>query len=67
MNIRNTVISLLDKGADSAANFMRLLADSAETSGENKKSDNAANGGVLNFRTDKLDDGTDAAGWYGDD
>jgi len=46
---------------------MRLVADSAETSSENQKSDNAAGGGVLNFRTDKLDDGTDPAGWYGND
>ena len=47
--------------------MLRLVADSAETSSENQKSDNAAGGGVLNFRTDKLDDGTDPAGWYGDD
>ena len=46
---------------------MRLLADSAQTSSENKKLDNAANGGVLNFRTDNLDDGTDPVGWYEDD
>ena len=53
--------------ARSVRRIFRYLADSAETSSENKKSDNAAGGGVLNFRTDKLDDGTDPAGWYGDD
>lgn len=53
--------------AKSFRQILRLLADSAKTSCENQKSDNAAGGGVMNFRTDKLDDGTDQAGWYGDD
>ena len=53
--------------AKSIRQILRLVADSAETSSENKKSNNAAGGGVLNFRTDRLDDGTDPAGWYGDD
>ena len=53
--------------ARSVRQILRLVADSAETSSENQKSDNAAGGGILNFRTDKLDDGTDPAGWYGDD
>ena len=41
-----------------------LLASSANTSDMNKSSDNAAGGGVLNYRTGKVDDGTDAVGWY---
>ncbi len=53
--------------ARSVRQILRFVADSVETSSENKKSDNAAGGGVLNFRTDTLDDGTDPAGWYGDD
>ena len=53
--------------ANAVRQILRFVADSADTSGENQKSDNAAGGGVLNFRTDKLDDGTDPAGWYGDD
>ena len=53
--------------ARSVQQILRLVADSAVTSGENEKSDNAAGGGVMNFRTDKLDDGTDPAGWYRDD
>ena len=53
--------------ARSVRQLLRLVADSAETSSENQKSDNAAGGGVMNFRTDKLDDGTDPTGWYGDD
>lgn len=40
-----------------------ILAESAETSPDDATS-NAARGGVLNYRTGKLDDGTDAAGWY---
>lgn len=30
----------------------------------NDASDNAAGGGIFNFRTEKFDDGTDPAGWY---
>jgi len=44
-----------------------LVADSAAFAGANSKSDNAAAGGTFNYRTDALDDGTDPAGWYGDD
>ena len=43
--------------------MLGILAESAETtSGE--ATSNAVRGGVLNYRTGKLDDGTDAAGWY---
>lgn len=30
----------------------------------NDASDNAARGGILNYRTRMFDDGTDAGGWY---
>jgi len=41
-----------------------LLASSAKTSDTDDATNQAARGGVLNYRTGKLDDGTDAAGWY---
>ena len=41
-----------------------LLASSAKTSDTDEATNQAARGGVLNYRTGKLDDGTDAAGWY---
>jgi hypothetical protein len=41
-----------------------LLASSAKTSGANEASANATLGGMLNYRTGKLDDGTDPTGWY---
>lgn len=41
-----------------------LLASSAKTSDTNEASASTARGGVLNYRTGKLDDGTDATGWY---
>lgn len=46
------------------ASLADLLASSAKTSDSNEASANAARGGVLNYRTGKLDDGTDASGWY---
>ncbi len=46
------------------ANLLGLLAESAKVSDTNDATNQAARGGVLNYRTGKLDDGTDAAGWY---
>lgn len=46
------------------ASLVSLLASSAKTSDSNDASANAARGGVLNYRTGKLDDGTDPVGWY---
>lgn len=46
------------------ANVVGLLAASTKTSAKNDASANAARGGVLNYRTGKLDDGTDPVGWY---
>ena len=40
-----------------------ILAESAESTSDEATS-NAARGGILNYRTGKLDDGTDASGWY---
>jgi hypothetical protein len=41
-----------------------FLAYTTKTSNSNEATENAASGGVLNFRTGKLDDGTDPVGWY---
>lgn len=50
-----------------ATALLGLLASSAKTSDTNEATGNAARGGVLNYRTDKLDDGTDPYGWYNND
>ncbi len=47
--------------------LLGFLAASAETSSTNDASENAAEGGVLNYRTGKLDDGRDPVGWYEQD
>jgi hypothetical protein len=41
-----------------------MLASSARTSDPDGTSDVAPSGGVLNYRTGKLDDGMDPIGWY---
>ena len=46
------------------ASIIGLLAESAKTSDTDDATNQAARGGVLNYRTGKPDDGTDAAGWY---
>ena len=46
------------------ARVIGFLAASAQTSNANEATTNAASGGILNYRTGKLDDGTDPAGMY---
>ena len=41
-----------------------LLASGTNDSDQTRASDVAPSGGVLNFRTAQLDDGTDPIGWY---
>ena len=43
---------------------VRFLAGSAQTSPANDELNSSIRGGVLNYRTGKLDDGTDPYGWY---
>ena len=43
--------------------MLDILAESADTESDDAVS-SAVRGGALNYRTGKLDDGTDAAGWY---
>ena len=55
---------LLVKMLASAVGF---LAAAANTSQESDKRFENLRGGVLNYRTGQLDDGTDPYGWYEDD
>ena len=41
-----------------------FLASGTTVHDSNNASNNAARGGVLNYRTMMFDDGTDASGWY---
>lgn len=41
-----------------------ILASSTKSSDKNDTSDVAPSGGVFNYRTTELDDGTDPVGWY---
>jgi hypothetical protein len=41
-----------------------FLASNAQTSPANDELNSSIRGGVLNYRTGKLDDGTDPYGWY---
>jgi len=43
--------------------MLGMLAEAAETESDDAVSW-AVRGGALNYRTGKLDDGTDATGWY---
>lgn len=59
-----TVVVLL---GELLRSVVSLLASGTENSDTNEASDNAARGGVLNYRTGRFDDGTDAGGWYEND
>ena len=49
------------------AGLVTLLAASIKTVDNKIASNIAPSGGVLNYRTGKLDDGTDPVGWYEED
>ena len=46
------------------AHALKLMAASAQTTPANDETNSAIRGGVLNYRSGKLDDGTDPHGWY---
>ncbi len=47
--------------------FLKLATESDNRSGRNGPLEGAFRGGVLNYRTGILDDGTDPYGWYEED
>jgi len=51
----------------STAGLVGLLAGGVGATEREDDSDVAPSGGVLNYRTGKLDDGTDPVGWYEED
>lgn len=67
------VIRIVSTGFHFVVCFLRegmgLLAASAgtEPDDESDLSSSALRGGILNYGTGQLDDGTDPAGWYEDD
>lgn len=46
------------------AGAVGVLASNARTEPANDELSHSVRGGVLNYRTGKLDDGTDPVGWY---
>ncbi|MES9889901.1 MAG: hypothetical protein ABW161_03950 [Candidatus Thiodiazotropha sp.] len=46
------------------ARLAGLLAEGTKVPDTNDATNHAVRGGVLNYRTGKLDDGTDPYGWY---
>ena len=61
-----TIVGAMSKIIMGFVGFVGFLASSADTSEEeeNDVSAGAYRGGTLNYRTGKLDDGTDPYGWY---
>ncbi len=64
--MRHSILSILERAAISARKLIGLLGSSAHHSDEDYSDTIAPSGGVLNYRTGNLDDGTDATGWYED-
>ena len=46
------------------AGLVGILVEGAKVPDTNDATNHAVRGGVLNYRTGKLDDGTDPYGWY---
>ena len=64
VRIFRTVWTVIVALARFMASLVGLLAESIEVPASNDATNHAVRGGVLNYRTGKLDDGTDPYGWY---
>jgi hypothetical protein len=67
MNVDSFVRSFAASAASALRDVLEVFVASAETCSSNQRSDNAARGGRLNYRSGELDDGTDPTGWYSND
>ncbi|MBT3834471.1 MAG: hypothetical protein HOB98_06430 [Gammaproteobacteria bacterium] len=60
-------VVLIQFGLHISTNVVRLLFDDIETKPSDDEISDAFKGGVMNYWTGKLDDGTDPFGWYEED
>lgn len=67
-NITSKLVASLFKAIRILLRFLSralgLLAEGTKVPDTNDATNHAVRGGVLNYRTGKLDDGTDPYGWY---
>ena len=59
-----TLYRMVGVGLGLIGNIVRFLAASAQTAPAKDELNSSIRGGTLNYRTGKLDDGTDPYGWY---
>lgn len=59
--------SLIRSITTTVRRIVLLMAESGGTDDESRQSCSAPAGGILNYRTERLDDGTDPIGWYEED
>ncbi len=60
----DVLAALLKLLGEATWQMFQLLTGKADSTSNNKSTENTAQGGVLNYRTGQFDDGTDASGWY---
>ena len=61
------LIALLTLAMDLLISMMKFLAEASNPTSKNEEPFRNLRGGVLNYRTGELDDGTDPYGWYEND
>lgn len=59
-----TLYRMVGVGLRLVGNIAGFLAANAQTASAKDELDSSIRGGALNYRTGKLDDGTDPYGWY---
>lgn len=60
----HALASVAHVGLRLVAGAVGVFASNAKTEPANDELSHSVRGGVLNYRTGKLDDGTDPVGWY---
>ena len=64
MDQERPTVSFRHTASRFALELLRVIVTSVRTSGDNTRTSNVVRGGVMNYRVDAFDDGTDPAGWY---
>ena len=57
-------VAIAAAGVSALLTAVRFLTVAAKTTPANDDLSSSVRGGLLNYRTGKLDDGTDPVGWY---
>jgi hypothetical protein len=67
LRVLHKILGVVSSAFVLVVGFLALAAQGEDSTDDEDLPDGGFSGGVLNYRTGRLDDGTDPYGWYEDD